>query len=109
MSLILADLLHKMLIRQLIAGDETIEHNVHFLLIDKKFTAAVLFSTDVDQTIFKEKEAFADLWIHIRYLIFLTVGKSSTRSERGWDVRFPTAHLALFPSTNGCFPRDGQL
>lgn len=109
MSPILVDLLHKMLTSQFVAGNETIEHNVHFLFIDKMFTAAVLFSTDVDQIILKGKEAFADLWIHIRYLIFLTIEKSSTGSERGWAVKFPTAPFALSPSTNSCFPPDGQL
>jgi hypothetical protein len=61
MSPILVDLLYKMLTSQFVAGDGTIEHNVHFLFIDKKFTAAILFSTEVDQIILKGKEALADL------------------------------------------------
>ena len=48
---------------------ETIEHHVHFLFVDNKLAAAVLFSTDMDQTILRGREALADRWDPFRYLI----------------------------------------
>ena len=61
-SPILVDLLHQMLDGRLVAGDAKIEYDINILFLDKMFIAAGLFSSDVDSTILKGKDAFANLW-----------------------------------------------
>jgi hypothetical protein len=56
-SPLLVDLLHQMLTGQLVAGDETIDHHVYVVFVDRMF-----LSTRADPSLLKGKEAFADIW-----------------------------------------------